>query len=142
MKQILENKTYKEVINYFIFGVLTTLVYIVTRWLVFTVSQRVLVAAVIANVVAIVFAFITNDKIVFKQVQEGQLLRFIKFVTMRLVALVLDLLLAYLFVKRYPGLIGYFVNNDIGAINLIETLFSQGVIIILNYILSKFIVFK
>ncbi|KHD44997.1 GtrA family protein [Streptococcus hongkongensis] len=135
-------QNYREIINYLIFGVLTTFVYIITRWIIFTSTHQVLIAAFFANFIAILFAFITNDRIVFKQASKGKFSRFIKFVTLRLFALILDIVLAYLFVKQFPEIIGYFVNNDIATINLTETLFSQALIIILNYLLSKFLIFK
>ncbi|HFI0252211.1 TPA: GtrA family protein, partial [Streptococcus suis] len=55
---------------------------------------------------------------------------------------VLDMFLAYLLVQAYPQWIGQFVNNDISLVNAIATLFSQVLVIVLNYFLSKLFIFK
>lgn len=132
----------KEVIKYLIFGVLTTLVYISVRWIIFSITSQVVLSAILANIIAITFAFLTNDSIVFNQEKQGKLTRFFKFVLMRLVSLLLDVFLAFLLVKKFPSLIGQFVHHDISSVNLVETLFSQVLIIVLNYIFSKVFVFN
>ncbi|HEM3540252.1 TPA: GtrA family protein, partial [Streptococcus suis] len=45
-------------------------------------------------------------------------------------------------VQAYPQLIGQFVNHDLTLVNAISTLFSQVLVIVLNYVLSKLFVFK
>ncbi len=67
--------------------------------------------------------------------------RFVKFVGARLLTLVLDLALAYFLVDTYPEIIGQFVGHSHAWVNGIESLFSQVLIIVLNYIISKFFVF-
>ena len=64
--------------------------------------------------------------------------RFVKFVGARLLTLVLDLALAYFLVDTYPEIIGQFVGHSHAWVNGIESLFSQVLIIVLNYIISKF----
>ncbi|MGQ7741955.1 GtrA family protein, partial [Streptococcus suis] len=54
----------------------------------------------------------------------------------------MDMALAYLLVQAYPQLIGQFVNHDLTLVNAISTLFSQVLVIVLNYVLSKLFVFK
>lgn len=46
------------------------------------------------------------------------------------------------FCHNISNIIGQFVHNDIKAVNTIETLFAQIVIIVLNYVFSKVFVFK
>ena len=99
-------------------------------------------SATIANIISVLFAFITNDTIVFRQERKGWLYRLGKFVLARLATALIDIALAYLLVTRYPTLIGQFVNNDYHLVNLIEMLFSQVLIILLNYVFSKVFVFK
>ncbi len=97
------------------------------------------------NIIALIFAFVTNDTIntiVFKQVSRGWAPRFVKFVLARLVTLVLDVLLAFIFVDPFPHIIGQFVNDSPKLINSIETLVGQVLIIVLNYILSQLFVFR
>jgi putative flippase GtrA len=52
------------------------------------------------------------------------------------------MLLAFLLVQAFPGIIGQFVNNDRSLVNAIATLFSQVLVIVLNYVLSKLFVFN
>lgn len=131
-----------EVFKYLFFGVLATIVYISVRFLVFSISNEATLSAFVANVAAVIFAFVTNDKFVFNQVRHGWWQRFMKFVIARLFTLVLDLALAYLLVEAFPHIIGQFVNDDIHLVNAIETIIGQVLIIVLNYVLSKLFVFK
>ena len=114
----------------------------VARILLFAFLNQVVLVAFLANVIAILFAFITNDRIVFRQESRGWEKRLIKFVSARLVTMGLDMLLAFLLVQAFPGIIGQFVNNDRSLVNAIATLFSQVLVILLNYVLSKLFVFN
>ena len=138
MKKLISN----EVFKYLFFGVLTTLVYMVTRVAFFSLTQSATFSAVVANIVAIIFAFVTNDYFVFNQVRTGWFRRLVKFFMARLATLVLDLALAYLLVTKYPQIIGQFVNDNIAMVNMVEAIFSQVLIIVLNYVLSKLLVFR
>ena len=138
MKKLISN----EVFKYLFFGVLTTLVYMVTRVAFFSLTQSATFSAVVANIVAIIFAFVTNDYFVFNQVRTGWFRLLVKFFMARLATLVLDLALAYLLVTKYPQIIGQFVNDNIAMVNMVETIFSQVLIIVLNYVLSKLLVFR
>ena len=138
MKKLISN----EVFTYLFFGVLTTLVYMVTRVAFFSLTQSATFSAVVANIVAIIFAFVTNDYFVFNQVRTGWFRRLVKFFMARLATLVLDLALAYLLVTKYPQIIGQFVNDNIAMVNMVETIFSQVLIIVLNYVLSELLVFR
>lgn len=138
MKKLISN----EVFKYLFFGVLTTLVYMVTRVAFFSLTQSATFSAVVANIVAIIFAFVTNDYFVFNQVRTGWFRRLVKFFMARLATLMLDLALAYLLVTKYPQIIGQFVNDNIAMVNMVETIFSQVLIIVLNYVLSKLLVFR
>ncbi|MBM9832890.1 GtrA family protein, partial [Enterococcus faecalis] len=93
MKKILNH----EVLAYIFFGALTTLVYFVTRFIVFSLAQESLFAALVANITAILFAFFTNDRFVFNQQPQGWMKRLVKFFIARLSTLGIDLLLTYLF---------------------------------------------
>lgn len=138
MKKLLSS----EVFKYLFFGVLATLVYMGTRLVIFALTQSATTSAIVANVIAIVFAFFTNDYFVFNQVRTGWFNRFVKFFVARLSTLALDLILAYLLVTKFPHIIGQFVNDNISLVNMIETVFSQVLIIVLNYVFSKLLIFK
>jgi len=130
-----------EILAYLFFGGATTLVSIVSRLVIYHISHQEILATALANIIGILFAFLTNDTIVFKQVRRNWPTRLAKFFLARLSTLGLDLLLTYIFVTSYPDIIGRFVNNQLDQVNAIETLIAQVLIIILNYIFSKVYVF-
>ena len=131
-----------EILSYLFFGLATTLVSILTRLVIYQLSHQELLATALANSIGILFAFITNDRLVFKQARENWSIRLVKFTIARLSTFLLDLFLTFLFVTQFPNIIGQFVNNNIDKVNSIETVISQFLIIILNYIFSKVFIFK
>ena len=130
-----------EILSYLFFGGATTLVSILSRLFIYHISHQEILATALANIIAILFAFITNDIIVFKQERRNWPTRLAKFFLARLSTLGLDVLLTYIFVTSYPDIIGQFVNDQLDQVNAIETLIAQVLIIILNYIFSKVYVF-
>lgn len=131
-----------EILAYLFFGLATTLVSILSRLVIYQLSHQELLATALANIIGILFAFITNDTIVFKQARQNWPSRLVKFTLARLSTFLLDLLFTFLFVTQFPHIIGQFVNENIDKINAIETIIAQLLIIILNYILSKVYVFN
>ena len=131
-----------ELLAYLFFGIATTLVSILSRLVIYQLTHRELLATALANVIGILFAFITNDTIVFKQDRQNWPNRLVKFTLARLSTFFLDLLLTFLFVTQFPNIIGQFVNNNINRLNGIETVLAQLLIIILNYIFIKVFIFK
>ena len=130
-----------EILSYLFFGGATTLVSILSRLVIYRISHQEILATILANIIGILFAFITNDTIVFKQKRKNWPTRLAKFFLARLSTLGLDVLLTYIFVTSYPDIIGQFVNDQLDQVNAIETLIAQVLIIILNYIFSKVYVF-
>ena len=131
-----------EILAYLFFGLATTLVSILSRLVIYQLSHQELLATGLANIIGILFAFITNDRIVFKQARHNWPSRLVKFFLARLSTFLLDLLFTFLFVTRFPNIIGQFVNGNLNKINAIETVLAQLLIIILNYIFSKVFIFK
>ena len=131
-----------EILAYLFFGLATTLVSILSRLVIYQLTHRELLATGLANSIGILFAFITNDRLVFKQARENWSIRLVKFTIARLSTFLLDLFLTFLFVTQFPNIIGQFVNNNINKVNSIETVIAQFLIIILNYIFSKVFIFK
>lgn len=127
---------YKEIINYLIFGVLTTIVSLVTYYLlVLTIlNPEIAIELQIANIIswiaAVTFAYITNRKYVFNSKDNKIIKEMTKFYSSRLTTLFLDMLLMYIFVTKL-----HFSDKLIKLI-------IQVIITILNYILSKLLVFK
>lgn len=141
MKRIIKAFFDNEILSYLFFGAATTLVSILSRLVIYHISHQEILATVLANLIGILFAFFTNDTIVFKQERRNWPTRLAKFFLARLSTLGLDILLTYIFVTSFPDIIGQFVNNQLDQVNAIETLIAQVLIIILNYIFSKVYVF-
>lgn len=131
---------YKEIINYLIFGVLTTVVSLATKYLLlFTILDasnaiQLQIAVVTSWVTACLFAYITNRIWVFESKSKEILKEMAKFFASRLATLGMEMLIMFIFVTALG------LNSDVWVV--VWTLVSQVVIIIGNYILSKLIVFK
>ncbi len=127
---------YKEIILYIIFGFLTTVVsltvyYVSTKtFLNPDVPLQLQIANIISWVVGVLFAFFTNRKYVFDSNNTNKIKEFFSFVVSRISTLLADMAIMWLGVS----LLGF---ND-----LLIKIISQIVVIVGNYILSKFIVFK
>ena len=122
---------YKEIINYLIFGVLTTIVSILSYALFTRIFHiDIYISSVLSWILAVTFAFITNRIFVFNSKERNIILELIKFYLSRLASLGIELLLMYLFVN-------IFNIND-----MISKIIVQGIVIVLNYIFSKIFVFK
>lgn len=142
MRKLIQNFFDNEILAYLFFGGATTLVSILSRLAIYQITHQELLATTLANIIGILFAFITNDTLVFKQERKNWAIRLAKFFLARLSTLGLDVLLTYIFVTSYPNIIGQFVEQNIDRVNTIETILAQILIIILNYILSKIYIFK
>ena len=141
MEKIKELYTkYKEVINYLIFGVLTTIVSLATKYLLlFTILDeengiQLQIAVVVSWIVACTFAYITNRIWVFESKSKEVIKEAIKFYVSRLATLGLEMLIMFIFVTALG------LNTRMWVI--VWTIFAQVVIVIGNYVLSKLIVFR
>ena len=142
MKKRIQSLFVNELLAYIFFGIATTLVSILSRLVIYQLTHKELLATALANSIGILFAFITNDTIVFKQARQNWPSRLVKFILARLFTFGLDLVLTFVFVTRFPEIIGQFVNNNLDLVNGIETLLAQITIIMLNYFFSKLYIFK
>lgn len=129
-------KKYKEIINYLIVGVLTTIVSLAVYYIsVFTfLSPDNPVQLQIANILSwcagVTFAYFTNRKYVFESKNKNKLQEATKFVSSRITTLLLDMFVMWLGVT-------VLTFND-----KFVKLVSQVLITIGNYVLSKLFVFK
>ncbi len=137
MKKILElYKRYEEIINYLIVGVLTTIVSLVSYYLlVFTIlnpkdALELQIANVISWISAVAFAYITNRIFVFKSKSKNIAKELISFVGARILTLLLDMLAMFIMVTVMN------LNDKISK------LVVQFLVIIMNYVFSKLFVFK
>jgi len=128
-------KKNKEIIMYLIFGVLTTVISIVSYFLCTTLfldpknPLELQIANVISWVLSVSFAYVTNKLFVFES--HGSILKeVVKFASSRLGTLAMEMILMYLLVTVLN------FNDSICKISV------QFVVIVANYILSKLLVFK
>ena len=142
MKTLIKKFFDNEILSYLFFGVATTIVSVASRMICYELTSNEILATIIGDVLGILFAFATNDTIVFKQKRNGWPARLVKFFTARLATMGLNLLLTFIFVTSFPQIIGQFVNHNIKLVNTIETLIAQVLIIVLNYVFSKLFVFE
>ena len=127
---------YKEIINYLIFGVLTTVISLVTYYIcVYTFldpeeAVQLQIANVIAWIFGVAFAYVTNRKFVFESNEKNKLKEASKFVTSRIATLLMDMAIMFIGVTLLK------LNDKI--IKLV----SQVVVIVANYVFSKIVVFN
>ena len=127
---------YKEIINYLIVGVLTTIVSLavyygsVLTFLNPNNGVQLQIANVLSWIAGVIFAYFTNRKYVFESKDPNKLQEASKFVISRLTTLLMDMLIMYL------GVTLLHFNDKIIKI------ISQIVITISNYVFSKLFVFN
>ena len=125
---------YKEVLLYLIFGGLTTVVSLVTFWLAgHPLGLNTLIANVISWICAVTFAYFTNAKWVFEAQPESRcewLRQFVSFYAGRLATLGVEEAIIAVF-ATWLGFNSFWVK-----------LAAQVVVVILNYVISKLLVFR
>lgn len=149
VKEFLKSEQFKELIKYLFFGVLTTIVSLLSFKIFDSVlgQKLYLVSNIFSWILAVAFAFITNKIWVFrsKSVKKSVIFReLFSFVTARILSLLIEEGGLWLLVdilnlgKMQPFKVLSFSING----NFIAKLIMQIVVVILNYVFSKFIIFK
>ena len=128
-------KKYEEIINYLIVGLLTVGITYVSYYifsLIFDPNNVLLLQLdnILSWVIAVIFAYFCNRKYVFKSKNKNKKKEFFSFISSRLLTLLLDMFVMFLMVTIL------LINDNFSKI------VSQFLVIIVNYILSKVIVFK
>lgn len=125
---------YKEIISYLFFGVLTTAVsfifYFIPSALLGTPAW---LASIISWIFAVTFAYITNKKYVFESHAYGfgQVAKeIILFFGARLMSLGINVAIMFVFVDK------------LGLNEWVFFIISQVVVMVLNYVFSKLVIFK
>lgn len=124
---------YKEVILYLIFGAFTTLVNILSFFLLRIFSFPIYVANFFAWFFSVLFAFFTNKNIVFsctKQEKKENVRQLISFFFFRILSLGIDMVSMYFFLQ-------VLLFHE-----LTSKVISNVIVIVMNYIFSKVFVFK
>jgi len=129
-------KKHEEVIIYLIVGVMTTILNLVIYYgCVFTVLNpedklELQIANLIAWTVGVIFAYFMNRKYVFKSKNIDIKKEATKFLSSRVVTLLMDMFIMF------------FTVSILRFNDKIMKIFSNILVIILNYIFSKLLVFK
>lgn len=139
---------YRELITYVIFGVLTTVVSLVSFKIFDSIlgEDLYLVSNVISWIFAVSFAYVTNKLWVFesKSWKSNVIIKeIIGFVSARLFSLGVEELGLWLLIDIFSigkisvDLFSFNING-----NMIAKLIMQVVVIVLNYVFSKLVIFK
>lgn len=126
-------RDYNEIINYIIFGLMTTVVSIVSFIVINSFDISYLYANAISILLSVLFAFYVNKKYVFKspsQLFSVILKEFLLFALFRGFSFIVDMTLMLYLVEKV------LLNPTIAKF------FTEIIIIIINFIASKFFVFK
>ena len=119
----------KETILYLIFGVLTTIINILTFSIMELLTTNLLFNNTVAWICSVLFAFITNRNIVF-QSTGNKLKELFLFFGARIVSLLFDNALIFILIEKLM------LNN------ILSKIIVNVFVVVINYILSKLIVFK
>lgn len=124
---------YKETLLYLFFGGCTTLVNIISFWVLRLLKISTYISNGFAWLIAVIFAFITNKLFVFESKDKdfkNTLREGISFFVFRLISLLFDMGTMYLLI-------------DILNVNeIVSKIISNILVVIINYIFSKLFIFK
>ena len=124
-------KKYREILLYLVFGVLTTVINIISFFLLSDILKiNWMISNVAAWIISVLFAYFTNKKYVFESKNKNVIKEFTSFIVCRVLSLGIDMAVMKLLI-------------DVLSINkLFSKIVSNVIVIIANYIFSKFLIFK
>lgn len=121
-----------SVIRYIFFGGCTTMVNLISFYILRQLNVQLTVANFISIVLAMLFAYVVNSKFVFQdkcETLKDHIQPFLKFISARLVTMVVEIGGVWLFVEA------------MGMNDMLGKFITQFVVLVLNYVFSKFFVF-
>ena len=122
-------RKYDEIIRYIIAGILTTIVSIASYNLLRNINIDYKICTILSWILAVIFAYFINKLFVFKS-KKNNIKEFINFILARLLSLFIE----FIFMMIMVDLIS--INDRIAK------LIVQFIVLVLNYVFSKFFVFK
>lgn len=124
-------KNNKELINYLMFGFLTTLVNIIIYYICSRILRigNLMLCSCLSWIFAVIFAYITNRIYVFKSCKRNIVNEFFKFICSRIFTGIIFEVIIF-------GIISLYMND------LISKIIIQIIIVILNFLYSKLIIFN
>ena len=131
MYEAMDQKMYESsVIRYIFFGGCTTMVNLVSFFILRKLKVELNIANIISIILAILFAYVVNSKYVFQdkcETLKDHVQPFCKFVSARLVTMVIEVGGVWLLV------------SVMGLNDMIGKFLTQFIVLILNYVFSKFL---
>lgn len=132
MKELIKKLYKNDVVRYVFFGGCTTMVNLVSFYILRKAGMELNIANLISIILAILFAYVVNSKYVFQdkcETLKDHIKPFGKFIGARLSTMVIEVGGVWLLVEQLH------MNDMLGKFA------TQFVVLVLNYIFSKFLVF-
>lgn len=123
----------KNIFSYIIFGIFTTIVNIVSFFCLELIGIDYKTSTIIAWVLSVIFAYMTNKKYVFKSTTKSvkeTTLEFSNFTLGRILSLLIDLLCMVILI------------DVLNISNIIAKIVTNVLVVVINYFISKLFVFK
>ena len=132
MKQLIKKLYASSVVRYVFFGGCTTQVNLISFYVLRKLRVGLNIANVISIILAILFAYVVNSRFVFQdkcQTLADHIRPFCKFISARLMTMVIEVGGVWLLVAK------------LGMNDMVGKFATQFIVLILNYVFSKFFVF-
>lgn len=132
MKKLILKMYENDVIRYIFWGGCTTLVNLVSFYLMRIAGLPLMVANIISIILAILFAYVVNSRFVFHdscETLKDHIQPFVKFISARLVTMVIEV----------GGV--WLLAVVMGFHDMVAKFCTQFLVLVLNYIFSKFLIF-
>lgn len=132
MKKLILKMYENDVIRYIFWGGCTTLVNLVSFYLMRIAGLPLMAANIISIILAILFAYIVNSRFVFHdscETLKDHIQPFVKFISARLVTMVIEV----------GGV--WLLAVVMGFHDMVAKFCTQFLVLVLNYIFSKFLIF-
>lgn len=132
MKKLILKMYENDVIRYIFWGGCTTLVNLVSFYLMRIAGLPLMAANIISIILAILFAYVVNSRFVFHdscETLKDHIQPFVKFISARLVTMVIEV----------GGV--WLLAVVMGFHDMVAKFCTQFLVLVLNYIFSKFIIF-
>ena len=132
MKKLILKMYENDVIRYIFWGGCTTLVNMVSFYLMRIAGLPLMAANIISIILAILFAYVVNSRFVFHdscETLKDHIQPFVKFISARLVTMVIEV----------GGV--WLLAVVMGFHDMVAKFCTQFLVLVLNYIFSKFLIF-
>ena len=164
-RSVIEKFVFNEKIEYLFWGVMTTLVYLVVRFVTMIIfKDNPFIPVAFAQVISVAFAFVVNKYFVFDgEKSQSLMVQLITFVAGRAGVALLDFFLTYIMIEKFyaffinimflrkinyasppfsSGLTKHLIGNPVLLNSFIVVFIIQILAIVINYIVSKYWAFK